>query len=662
MSQDPSNNLDVSVLFTPGERLGWVFRDRNRFRRRFLEQAPVPPPPPFELLNRLQVARAKLTGRLTAGGTVGFGAVLVFGICTQLGGELGTMFAVLAVLSLLGGVGAMGGVWLHYSGLRGRAAAAQAQQQQQYWRLHAEWNERRVGFDRQDQQRVAQMLEWGAATPDQGNRRLDIVGGNLWGWEALLTVLGTSLLTTRRPTTLIDLSGEAVSRELLRVTAEHDLSVDLLLIPNELAESDLLVGLSARELVDTLIESIYSAEEGGQRSDRSMDDRILSGVCSALGDHISMARLAAALLVLMNEPGDTSALSPDERRSIADELFGDEFRRHAYGQLRRLESFIHPLTGLGTRREPRPAVDLSCLALATDGRNVRNELLNDLIVQWLIRRIAQGTAELSSLVIAGADEIPRRHLERLSDLCERRDVRLVVLFRHLRGAALQAIGGGSVGFMRLGNHEEARQAADFIGREHKFVVTQVTRTLGGNETHTLGETEGYSETEGRSFGTSRGRSTQGPLGIGGSGRNWSRNESRNWSVTRNWSQTRSVAEGSNWSEATSEQRVYEYAVEPRTLQDLPDYAMVVAQRQADGTAVVPVECNPDIISMPHLSMQPLPDVPLPPPHERLEPPTSSVPVQPAQPYPAQPYPAQPYPTQPFPPHPTWRSGQPPPWS
>jgi hypothetical protein len=370
-----------------------------------------------------------------------------------------------------------------------------------------------------------------------------------------------------------------------------------------------------------------------------MDNRILTDICQALGDDVSLGRLGAALRVLMNETRDVALLSPEERRYIADEIFGADYRRESYGHLRRMEAFIHPLAALGTRRAERPPERLTCLAMATDGHNVRNELLTDLIVQWLVRRVAHGGNDLRSLVIAGADEIPRRHLERLTDLCERRDVRLVLLFRHLRGPALEAIGGGSVGFMRLGNHEEARQAAEFIGHQHRFVLSQMTRTLGGSETHSVADTEGVSTTEGTSSSSSRGGGSSGPLG--GALRNWSRGESRNWSVTRNWSQTRSVADGTNWSDASAEQRVYEYAVEPSTLQHLPDYAMLMVSRQADGTSVQPVECNPDIVSMPRLAMEPLPYEPVPealPAAAEVRPPFSVPPAQ--QPVPVQPPPPQ----------------------
>ncbi|MBE1490625.1 hypothetical protein [Plantactinospora soyae] len=652
--------------------MGWVFRDRNLFRQQFGEAAPGVPEPPYELMQKLEALKARLPKRLLTSGGIGLGVAMVLGCCAAAGGDAGAFFGFLALLSFLGGGGAAAVVVAQYVGMKSRVAAAHEERRRWYDQAQADWAARKVAFERADWERIDQMLEWGAVPPGPGSRRVDIVGGNLWGWEALLTVFGTSLLSTRGGMVLVDLSGEAVSRELLRLADANNVSIDLLLMPDELHDSDLLVGLSSRELVDTLVESIYSGEDSPNRAGRSMDDRILTGVCSILGEDVSMARVGAALRVLMNEPGDTSALTPEERRTIADDLFGDEYRRQAHQHLSRLESFVHPLAGLGTRRQPRPEAALTCLALATDGRNVRNELLNDLIVQWLIRRIAQQATELGSLVIAGADDIPARHIERLSDLCERRGVRLVLLYRHLRGHAVQAIGGGTVGFMRLGNHEEARQAAEFIGHNHKFVLSQVTRSLGGNETHTVGDTEGGSETEGHSTtnttttGTSSGGGSSSSFGGGGGtssnwgrSKSWSRSETKSWSVSRNWSQTRSVAEGTNWNNAAAAQRVYEYTVEPRALQDLPDYAMVVVRRDDDGAAVIPVECNPDIVTMPRLSMAPLPQVPQPRPAQPALPgPAPQAVLVPPTAHSAMPAPYGPPVQHPYPQQPPAPGGQP----
>jgi hypothetical protein len=608
-----------AMLMTPGERLGWVFRDRNVFRRGFPEPPPQSPPAPVEQIRRVEAAWVKLPGRMILAGGVGLGVAVGFaccgGIAGSVDGRVASVFFVLGFLAATAATGAAMLAWLGYAGMKSTLARSQAENHWQFQQAFAAWTLRKESFERDDWLRVDRLLEWGGARPDSENsRRVDIVGGNLWGWEAVLTVFGASLLSTRGPMTLVDLSGEAVSRELLRVAADNNVATDMLLLPTELADSDLLVGLDARQLVGALVESMYGDTPTAGRADRSMDERILTSVCQALGDELSMARLVAALRALLGETGDQDALTEQERRHICDDLFSDEYRRQAHTTLRRIEAFVHPLRDLGTRRGSRPPAVLTCLAMATEGRSAHNELLNDLIVQWLMRRVANETGGVRVLVIAAADEIQRRHIERLSDLCERRDIRLVLFFRHLREASVELLGGGSVGFMRLANHEEARRAADFVGRKHRFVVSQVTRGLGGNETHSIADTEGYAETDNRSAtpgGTALGR---GLFRVGGAGRNWNRAETRNWSVTRNWSQTRSLAEGSNWSDAVSQQRVYEYAVEPRTLQDLPDYALLLVQRpQPVGNVLVAVECNPDLVTMPRLSMEPLPELPLPPP-------------------------------------------------
>ena len=118
------------------------------------------------------------------------------------------------------------------------------------------------------------------------------------------------------------------------------------------------------------------------------------------------------------------------------------------------------------------------------------------------------------------------------------------------------LGGGTAAFMRLGHHSEAEQAASYIGRQHTFVLSQRTATMGGNESLTRSDTQGYGDGDNSSgswqeFHLGRGTRTCGT------------------STSRNWSTGLSQAEGTSWSDATTAQRVYEYAVEPAILQKLP---------------------------------------------------------------------------------------------
>ena len=82
------------------------------------------------------------------------------------------------------------------------------------------------------------------------------------------------------------------------------------------------------------------------------------------------------------------------------------------------------------------------------------------------------------MIVAGADEITRPHLERLAGACERAGVPLTFLFRHLREDSLAMLGGGTAAFMRLGHHAEAEQAAAYLGRQHTFVLVPAHRDLG----------------------------------------------------------------------------------------------------------------------------------------------------------------------------------------
>lgn len=154
-------------------------------------------------------------------------------------------------------------------------------------------------------------------------------------------------------------------------------------------------------------------------------------------------------------------------------------------------------------QEDRPAGYLTCVALEGQARSVRSELLADLIVQWVIHRITAAGDDRPSVVIAGADELACRHLDRLCDACERRGVPLTVLFRRLEETSARMLGGGAVAFMRLGNHTDATTAADYIGRENKFVLSQITTNVGGSESDTNTDTDTHGAGDTSTFSLSR---------------------------------------------------------------------------------------------------------------------------------------------------------------
>jgi hypothetical protein len=202
------------------------------------------------------------------------------------------------------------------------------------------------------------------------------------------------------------------------------------------------------------------------------------------------------------------------------------------------------------------------------------------------------------VIIAGADQITRPHLERLADVCERRDVPLTFLFRHLREDSLAMLGGGTAGFMRLGHHAEAEQAAQYIGRQHEFVLSQRTATWGGNQSLTRNDSYGHGDSDSSSVSWQE-------FSLGRGTRTGGKSTSRNWSTGSSW------ADGTSWSDAESFQRVYEYAVEPTVLQNLPDHALLLAGAGGARQQPLAVECDPAISALAGPSTQPPQALPSP---------------------------------------------------
>jgi hypothetical protein len=186
--------------------------------------------------------------------------------------------------------------------------------------------------------------------------------------------------------------------------------------------------------------------------------------------------------------------------------------------------------------------------------------------------------------------------------------------------------------MRLGNAEDAKTASEQIGTEHRFVLTQLTDTVGTSVTDTGGDsytsTVGTSDsvadsmsssvTEGRSRG--RGRSHQDALapfghftGSASRDSSYSRSTSDSRSLTdginesTSWGLSTSRAVGGNESLARTAQRSREFLVEQHELQQLPPSAMIVSYAGPAGRRVVLADANPGIMTLPTATLASLED-------------------------------------------------------
>jgi hypothetical protein len=472
-------------------------------------------------------------------------------------------------------------------------------------RLHElarqEYGQRASRHQQSELARLDGLPEWGSAEPPA--RRTDVFGGTLVGWRSLLAVHGASILA-QQPLLVADLSGQYAAADLAGLARAAGVPSAEYLLPRDLDRSGLLTRLAPGQLASALAEAIHAGTPGS-RADRAIDVRVLEHMCTALrAGGITPARLAAAAEVALGHP-ESSLLTSEEAALIRGSLLGEGYRSQISANLIRLDAFLSGLgryTGTGQAAPANPA--WCTFWLNTPGADSAHaELLDALIIQWLTVQVSGSAATTPAVIIASADHITRDHLERLAAACEHRGVHLTLLFRHMRDDATAMIGGGTTAFMRLGNHQEAEQAASFLGHHHKFVLSGFTATLGGSQSRTDSSSYGYGAGESRGSSVSSNWADDHLFDPTASG---SRTRSRDHSTSENWSNSVAHEQGKNWSDAASIQRVYEYRVEPSVLQHLPDHALLLAnQGQSAGVNLQVVESSPAIINLPHVSTRPL---------------------------------------------------------
>ena len=125
------------------------------------------------------------------------------------------------------------------------------------------------------------------------------------------------------------------------------------------------------------------------------------------------------------------------------------------------------------------------------------------------------------MLVSGAETLRGDVLDRLTGACEATGTGLVLAYRslppHVRGRLGR--GNAAVAFMRLGNADDARAASEQIGTEHRFVVAQLTDTVGSSVTDTAGQA--YTSTVGTASSAAVSRSASQSSGqSGGRGSSW----------------------------------------------------------------------------------------------------------------------------------------------
>jgi hypothetical protein len=504
-----------------------------------------------------------------------------------------------------------------------RLAARQERHAAQY----RAWQDRRTAFERQPQ--------WYAVSLPSAIDRIDVAGGTLAGWSALLTMLAGPRLSAGGEVTVLDLTEGAVAADLLAVAGQAGIEPLVWVMPSDLPRLDLGAGLDREAFVDVLVAAAAASGDPGSASDPAQDAAILDRVLAVLGDGAGIAAVNAALRALgqVGDPRDdlrAGLLTAAQLQQLT-ALFGrGASDRIVIGRAWALESRLRKLDQLGVAAVRLPPSRLRVAWLSRRSGVVAGQVLGTYMTVALAHMLRQAPPVAGAdrwartVCVLGAERLAADVIDQISTSCELSGTGLILAFRHLSEPVRERLGRGNaaVAFMRLGNAQDAKAASEQIGAEHRFVLSQLTDTIGTSITDTSGDSYtstigtadsvsdsvSVSETAGRSRG--RGRSQAGGAGpFGDFTGSVSRDTSTSTGTSDSTSITAGINTGTSWGLSTSQavganaalartsQRSREFLVEPHELQQLPASAVIVSYAGPEGRQVVLADANPGIFAL-----------------------------------------------------------------
>ncbi|WP_460364915.1 hypothetical protein, partial [Actinocorallia lasiicapitis] len=523
------------------------------------------------------------------GGAAALGAA--FFLVLGLSGKLLWLFADVGVVACAV-IGAITGwsIWQGEQAMRIRKRAEKARRDRETARLERrraddedryaialrKWEDSRAAYENQ--------REWHPVPVPTGVDRVDIAGGTLSGWSAAVTLMGAARLADGSQVTVVDLSEGAVAQDLIDLSREDPL---VWVLPSDLKRLDLGARLAPAAFADVLSQTVNATEAEATVRDVSIDNSILERVIRVLGGAPSIAQITAALRALaeVGDPRDDlrAGLLTDVQLDAIATLFGRTAAdRVVLERAWTLEAQLRTLTDLGSDPVGLPPARLRVLSLDRRAGVLSNKVLATYVTTTLTHMIRQGPASSPwshTVFLCGAEKLRGDVLDRLSDACEATGTGLVLMYRtvapHVRGRLGR--GNAAVGFMRLGNADDAAAAADYLGTEAHLLLSELTETATPAD-----PTDPYSSTVAYARRSMGGHALTEPV---------ARPQPAPRSLadviaTGAWPRTLTHRDGPG--------RSRELRPERRQLQDLPPTAMVFTH----ANTVHLVDANPGIITLP----------------------------------------------------------------
>ncbi len=271
-------------------------------------------------------------------------------------------------------------IWQGERALRSRLASEQARvgklRAAQESRLFAwqaehadrmrEWQELRVAYEHQKR--------WYAVCAPDGVQRVDVAGGTLSGWSAMLTTAGANLLAAGGEITVLDLTEGSVALDLIGFARASDIDPLVWVLPDDLPRLDLGTGLGRDALADLLAQVASVTDEQASARDLSLDTSVLGWVIDVLAENPQRQPTVAAVtaglraLAQAGDPRDDVAaglISAGQADRLTAMFGRAATERVVLERAWILEAQLRKLAPIGTALAPLPRSALRVVALGS---------------------------------------------------------------------------------------------------------------------------------------------------------------------------------------------------------------------------------------------------------------------------------------------------------
>lgn len=590
-------------------RIGWEFWERpplNPFPHENHPPQLVYPPAP-----NTGMITATNQGKRTAGmWMLGFAALFVLtalGSMQQVGAAL-MQFIIAAGLGY-GGYMLVSAAPRETNNAQDAYSAARAQVEAQYQAALSDWEAKRARWYQEETARVEAIPMYYTVNLVEPRNRLDVFGGQLVGWASLLNTVARPLIEQGIGVMVLDFTESSVAIELALHAAQEGKRVQQCLLPADLEQVDLLKGFGAAEAAEVLVSASHSVRDRSGREDeehREVDTAIIAEVCRELeAGGLTVRRILHGLDVVnqATKRGTVKLVSAAERTALEENPYLSATTDRVRDRYSYLRPRLERLAPMGARKSTDVTglpKDGNVSILAVEGSTQRETaLLANLTAQCVLQRArgkrGAGAAERPLVVVIGADVLNFETVITLSRRASQARVRTAFMFQNLDSDAQRLLGtdGSETIFLQLQHPEQAQRAAEFIGKRHRFVLGQITKSVGDALGRSEGGNRAWTHTETSGEGASYG---------------WSVPNSKNWSFSRSYAEMNGTQWSDTWQKTNTygetATRVYEYDTEPRSLQELGVSAFVYASHAGGRTKIVAGDCNPGLQDVSYAAQYP----------------------------------------------------------